>query len=427
MSEWKKVRLGDVVSILGDGLHGTPKYDANGEYYFINGNNLHNGQIKLKSDTKRVSYDEYLKYRKNLNNRTILVSINGTIGNIAVYNNEKCILGKSACYFNVNEEISKQFIRYIVASNIFQTYLIQYANGTTIKNVSLKAMREFEFDLPPLAEQKRIAGILGSLDDKIELNNKINANLEEQAQALFKRWFVDFEFPDQNGNPYKSSGGELIDSELGQIPIGWTVGTFRNIIISTIGGDWGKESAEGNYSQKVYCIRGADIADVSKGNKGKMPFRYILLKNHSSKKLEPNDLVIEISGGSPTQSTGRIAIISNSLLQRYDHDMICTNFCRAIKPKSKYANFIYSLWRYMYDQKIMFSYENGTTGIKNLNINGLIDSEKITIPPIELLSCYNNLFAGISSNIFTNALENETLSTIRNTLLPKLMNNQIKL
>jgi len=91
-SEWKKVTLQDVVSILGDGLHGTPKYDEEGEYFFINGNNLSNGRIVMKNKTKRASKGEYEKYKKELNDRTILVSINGTLGNIAIYNGEKCFL-----------------------------------------------------------------------------------------------------------------------------------------------------------------------------------------------------------------------------------------------------------------------------------------------------------------------------------------------
>jgi len=176
-SEWETVSLNDVVSILGDGLHGTPKYDENGEYYFINGNNLSAGEIVLRRDTKRVSHSEYEKYKKNLNHRTILVSINGTIGNVAVYNDEKCILGKSACYFNVKDEVDKDFIKYVVNTSEFQDYIQRFANGTTIKNVSLKVMRDYQFSLPSLAEQQTMAAILTSLDDKIAQNTAINHHL----------------------------------------------------------------------------------------------------------------------------------------------------------------------------------------------------------------------------------------------------------
>ena len=188
-----RCRLEDIASILGDGLHGTPKYDENGEFYFINGNNLKNGEIVIKPETKRVSYNEYTKYRKNLTNRTIFISINGTLGNIAVYKGEKVILGKSACYFNVKDEIDRDFIRYVVSTDDFQEYIRRYANGTTIKNVSLRVMRDYEFNLPPLETQRAIAAILSALDAKIDNNTKINNHLEKIAQAIFKSWFVDFE------------------------------------------------------------------------------------------------------------------------------------------------------------------------------------------------------------------------------------------
>ena len=217
MEEWKEVRLEECVSLLGDGLHGTPKYTENGEYAFINGNNLINGKIVIKPETKRVNEDEYLKYKKNLTDRTIFVSINGTIGNVGTYNGEKIILGKSACYFYVFDNIDKTFIKYIVSSPLFNIYLETNATGTTIKNVSLAQMRNYSFYLPPLATQQKIATILSSLDDKIELNNKINDNLEQQAQAIFKSWFVDFE-------PF---GGKM--------PEGWRMGKLSVIAEITMG------------------------------------------------------------------------------------------------------------------------------------------------------------------------------------------------
>lgn len=177
MEEWKLVKLREVTSFLGDGLHGTPSYDENGPVYFINGNNLENGRILIKDSTKRVSSEEASKYRKALNERTILVSINGTIGNVARYNGEDCILGKSACYFNVLDNVDVDYIYYVICNKHFQETILQHATGTTIKNVSLETMRNYEFLLPCLNNQKSIRKVLRSLDDKIELNRRINDNL----------------------------------------------------------------------------------------------------------------------------------------------------------------------------------------------------------------------------------------------------------
>lgn len=120
--DWIEVELDKLVSKLGDGLHGTPKYSDDGEYFFINGNNLSNGKIIFKGNTKRVNKDEFEKYKKELTDRTVLVSINGTIGNLAFYNNEKVILGKSACYFNLLNIADKEYIRYLLSGQGFINY-----------------------------------------------------------------------------------------------------------------------------------------------------------------------------------------------------------------------------------------------------------------------------------------------------------------
>ena len=184
MEEWKEYQLKDVTTILGDGLHGTPKYDENGTVFFINGNNLVDGKIEIKDSTKRVSEYEANKYRKNLTPRTILVSINGTIGNVAKYKGEACILGKSACYFNVADNFDLNFIYYVIASQQFKDTITHLATGTTIKNVSLETMRNYSFMAPSINEQKRISSILSSFDDKIELNRRINDNLIVQGYGL---------------------------------------------------------------------------------------------------------------------------------------------------------------------------------------------------------------------------------------------------
>lgn len=230
----------------------------------------------------------------------------------------------------------------------------------------------------------------------------INNNLEQQAQAIFKEWFID--------NPENEN---------------WSNGTFSELIQSTLSGDWGKEAPTGNNTEKIYCVRGADIPEVRAGNKGKMPIRYILPKNYASKKLTAGDIVVEISGGSPTQSTGRCTAISESLLNRYDSGMVCTNFCRAIKPLSGYSMFIYYYWQYLYDKGVFFSYENGTTGIKNLDISGFLGTEPIIIPPKEKVLAFDDYCQTVFDRIFANGKESEQLSKLRDTLLPKLMSGEL--
>lgn len=228
--EYKEFLLKDLALKIGDGLHGTPSYDPKGDFYFVNGNNLEEGNIVIKDTTKTVNRETFEKYKKDLSKRTLLVSINGTIGKIAKFNNENIVLGKSACYINLNDTSDKNYIYFLLKSREFQNYIQQYATGTTIKNVSLKTIRNFKVKLPALKYQNKVSTILQNIENKIQLNYKMIANLQELSQTLFKRWFVDFEFPNENGNPYKSSGGEMVDSELGKIPKGWECVYLKDIV-----------------------------------------------------------------------------------------------------------------------------------------------------------------------------------------------------
>jgi len=192
--KWIEVSLSEIAERIGDGLHGTPKYSEQGKYHFINGNNLEDGVITIKESTKKVGFEQYKKHKKELNENAILVSINGTIGNVALYNDEEIILGKSACYINLKDNIHREFVAYVLTSFQFQEYIQRCATGSTIKNVSLKMMREFAFRIPEdEVVQIDAVATLKNIDLKIRLNRQTNQTLEQMAQALFKSWFVDFD------------------------------------------------------------------------------------------------------------------------------------------------------------------------------------------------------------------------------------------
>ena len=300
----------------------------------------------------------------------------------------------------------------VCANNLNNTHYLAYLLSTmnlgrlsgqsAQPGLSVKTLGIQEIMLPSIEYQNKVVALLSSLDEKIAVNNNINDNLQQQAQALFKKWFID--------NP---------DAAL------WQEGTFSDLIEKTISGDWGKDKPSGNNTEMVYCIRGADIPEVRAGNKGKMPIRYILPKNFASKQLVNGDIVVEISGGSPTQSTGRAAAISSSLLARYDKGMVCTNFCKALKPITGYSMYVYHYWQYLYDRGVFFSYENGTTGIKNLDISGFIETEPIFIAPAELVKKFDTFCQSVFSKVYANGLESEQLALVRDTLLPKLMSGEI--
>lgn len=338
-----------------------------------------------------------------------------------------CIAQDMMAFRVDNKKVYNKYLFAVLRSPQIQSKIRNYHVGTMIPHFKKGDLNQLEIPVPIRSVQEYIGDIYFNLSYKIEVNNKINKTLEEMAQAIFKHWFVDFEFPNEEGEPYKSSGGEMIDSELGPIPKGWEVGIIGDYITKTKGGDWGKERPEGNYLAKVKCIRGADIDDLPSGRKGNVPTRYILEKNYVSKKLVNGNLIVEISGGSPTQSTGRIAYISEEIIKRNADPLICTNFCRAIVLEDPdLMFFVFNYWRYLYSGNVFFNYENGTTGIKNLDINSFLEGYLIIKPTKEVVRIYADIISDFDRMIQNNGISNEVLSSIRDTLLPKLMSGEIR-
>lgn len=176
-SECSIAKLSDVCDELSDGLHKAPEFVTNGEYIFVNATNLENGRIVDKDIEKHTSYSEYQKYGAPLTERTILYSIDGTIGNLARYRGEKCVLGKGACYLNIKDSVDVDYIYYVLQSPDFKSYIYNMSTGSTIRHISLKTMREYTFFFPGLPTQRRIASVLSAIDEKIAVNEQINDNL----------------------------------------------------------------------------------------------------------------------------------------------------------------------------------------------------------------------------------------------------------
>ena len=437
-SEWKEVKLEEVTSKIGDGLHGTPKYDENGEYYFINGNNLTNGKIKITANTKRASYDVYMKHKKELNDRTIFVSINGTLGNVALYNGEKVFLGKSACYLNVIDDVDKQFVRYILTSNYFQYYISVYATGTTIKNMGLKSMRDFTFRLPALAIQKKIAHILSTLDDKIELNRKMNQTLEEMAQTLFKSWFVDFD-PVHAKAACKSDAevekaatelgiakeilelfpSEFEESEMGMIPKGWEAQSLGDICSIITKGTTPKKSDIQNAPDEstIPFIKVKDIAGTGEINRDSLELIPNSVHTGAIKRsiLEEDDLLFSIAG-----TIGRVAVVDGDL------DNANTNQAVGIirlKDKSQHLSLIWLALQSDGIQKNITS--KVVQGVQaNTSLTNLRDIP-VLLPTTTLLNRWNDVVGGIIDKFRINQVESRTLVLARDTLLPKLLSGEL--
>lgn len=167
--DWHLIKLDKICSKIGDGIHATPKYVNYSNIFFINGNNLVNDSIKISEDTKCIDESELKKHKKDLEENTILMSINGTIGNLAMYKNEKVVLGKSIAYIQLKKNVETKFIFYLLQTSTVQNFYENELTGTTIRNLSLKSIRNTQITLPKdPKEQYIISKILSDIDELIK-------------------------------------------------------------------------------------------------------------------------------------------------------------------------------------------------------------------------------------------------------------------
>jgi len=202
--EWIVRTIDHITSRVGDGIHGTPAYNENGSYYFVNGNNLENGEIVINDNTKKVTKEEKQKNDRPLNEQTILLSINGTIGNLAFYRGENIMLGKSAAYINVASKHEVKFVYNYLSTYKAQSFFKSQLTGSTIKNLSLKTIRQTKINLPiDEKEQQKIATFLTSIDERIQLLEKKKESLEDYKKGIMQKIFSqEIRFKDEKGKDF---------------------------------------------------------------------------------------------------------------------------------------------------------------------------------------------------------------------------------
>ena len=329
---------------------------------------------------------------------TVLFTSRAPIGYVAIARNE-VTTNQGFKSIIVDDENDNIFIYYLLKNNI--DIIENHANGSTFKEISGSVMKSLEFGIPSLREQKAIAHILSTLDDKIEVNNQINKTLENMAQAIFKQWFVDFEFPNENGEPYKSSGGEMVESELGTIPKGWEVVQFRDIF-RFVKGKKPKTIAECEFkdSEKYLTI------DVLNRNS--------VLFCSKEKVIEANseDVLMVMDGASSgAVYFGQKGVVASTLAK-----------LELISKKVSNQFLFYAIKYFENDIK------THTTG------SAIPHTDKeytyrlmIALPnDISLQTKIDDLLCDISDTFIAREQENAVLKATRDTLLPKLMSGEIR-
>lgn len=320
------------------------------------------------------------------------------------------------------EKANPHYLYYYISNQVSQKRMELIARTSTSSYPSLRPddISELKYTKKSLNYQNEVGEILRSIDEKMKLNKNELNSLEEYTQLLFYKWFIDYNFPNEQGKPYKDSGGKMVEVDEKLIPKGWSKKPLEYFIEETFNGDWGKETDyEG--AVETYCIRGADMPNIKSGTIGDTPIRYIKNSKDRIKELTHGDIVIEASGGSPTQSTGRTVIIRDSLLSKINKPLYFSNFSKAITPKAEHSMFLYHLLNNLYNRDVFFHYEGKTSGLKNLLLNNMIKRVKFVSPSLELLKRFEEETGVLWDKIFSLGHENELLEETRDLLIHKLI------
>lgn len=333
-----------------------------------------------------------------------VTSRNGDKITIALFSDyEKALISQAYIPFEVKDsnELKPEYLMMWFCRPEFDRYARFKSHGSAREIFDWEEMCNVMLPIPSIEKQREIVEEYNTIQNRINLNQNLIQKLEATAQAIYKEWFVD-------------------GIDLENLPEGWRIGKLDELTLSTLGGDWGKDISLDNYNQEVFCIRGTDIPTVNIGQIGTLPTRFILSKNLLNRKLNPFDIVIEISGGSPTQSTGRSFFVTSEYLDYIKKDIICSNFCRVIKAKENFSIYLFSSIRYLYNANILFAYENSSNGVKNLAIEDLFIEQIIPIPNDQILNKFNLIFLKYYKHIINLGKENEKLIELKELLLSRL-------
>ncbi|MFQ9979755.1 restriction endonuclease subunit S [Clostridium cadaveris] len=420
-NEWKTVKLGDVADVLSGYAFKTKDFIEEG-VPVVKIKNIIPPNIDI-NDTQYVSnemYEEKIKYALNYND--ILISMTGS--NVNQIASAVGKIGRVKLKYTkllLNQRVGKLFVKdnskcnydylyyYLIQPEIRYNLAANAGGSANQANISPADIKNIDIKLPSLEEQEKIVNILSCLDDKIELNNEMNKTLEEMAQSIFKRWFVDFEFPNEDGQPYKSSGGEMVESELGMIPEGWeikTIGDIGNIITgktpsSKIGGCFGNE---------YNFITPRDIDSSI----------FILKTERELSSIGVDKLKRNIV---PKNSVG-VSCIGSNLGEVYitgEDSITNQQINTVVLNREELYPYVYIYLKNMKEDFLNMSSGSAVPIINKTSFSNI----NILIPNIDLLNKYVKAISCYFDRIKENIKEIESLTILRDTLLPKLINGEI--
>lgn len=399
MNNWKETTLGEIGKVVTGKTPPTSNLDFYGDAYpFITPTDIKDGLNYCI--TERHLSEEGKKYQKSilLPKNSVCYTCIASIGKICLTMHESF----------TNQQINSIIVDENKAHYKFIFYLLKYltpqikkmAGGTITGIINKNQFENFIFEIPEsIEEQKEIAKVLSSLDDKIELLREQNKTLEATAQTIFKEWFVNFNFPDENGKPYKDAGGKMIDSELGEIPEGWKVGKLGDEFEIIMGQSPSGESYNEKGNGMIFFQGRAEFQER---------FPKIRLYTTEPKRFaEKFDVLVSVRA-----PVGDINVA---------FDKCCIGRgVGAVRSGQK----SYSLYKIMSLKEDFDKFEAEGTVFGSINKDGFLNI-KVVISPREIVKNFEEVASSIDQKIFNNYSQIKTLSHLRDTLMPKLMSGNV--
>ena len=409
-NEWQKVKLGDLIESI------SVKHSFNkNKLIFLNTSDILEGKVLHNNYSDIEGLPGQAK--KSIKKDDILFSEirpkNKRFAYVDFDSDDYVVSTKLMVLRKKSNNINNRYLYYYLTSDKTLNYLQTIAEGRsgTFPQITFNELKIIEIDLPPLEEQEKIANILSSLDDKIELNNEMNKTLEEMAQSIFKRWFVDFEFPNEDGEPYKSSGGEIVDSELGMIPKGWEVkclGDIGNVIT----GKTPSAKVEGSYGDECNFITPRDITDSPIILNTERKLSSIGINNLKKNLVCKNSIGVSCIGS----NLGEVYITGENSITNQQINTV-------VLDESHIYPYIYIYLKNMKNEFLNMAGGSAVPIINKTSFSGI----NILMPDMYILNKFVQSTTCYFERIEENLKENESLIALRDNLLPKLMSGEIDL
>lgn len=358
----------------------------------------------------------------------------GTLGQVALVpsnGSDRYLISQSQMKLTVDEtKANALFLYYVFISSEQQEYIRQNAIQTGVPHTNLGILRNTPISLPPIAEQKRIAEVLGALDDKIELNRRMNATLEATARALFQSWFVDFDPVRAKLDGRTPSGidpataalfpDSFEESPLGHIPKGWKAGKLGEFLRVGIGGAWGEEIPNSKQNVAVRCLRGIDCHDLAERKLPEVPIRHLSSRQFEDRRLTEGCILVEGSGS----FCGRSMVWLSEFERLVGSSVSYSNFCKRLDPlcTPSQALVCWIQLRIANETGELANFRTGTA-FPNFDIHGALLGLDVICPPKEICDEFMAFYRSWLRLDLVH--QSRTLATLRDTLLPKLLSGEL--